>query len=127
MKISFDFDGCLTLPRIQQIARDLVLAGHEVYIVTSRLDTLKRLRFPNLKDNADLFAVAKSIGIPPWRVGFTNQQQKWMSLHESGIKIHIDNDDTELHDLKYYDKVKGLSCFQDDLEEALYEYIDLLN
>jgi len=40
MKISFDFDGTLADGKIQDLAKSLVDAGHDVWILTARWERL---------------------------------------------------------------------------------------
>ncbi|MDY3328185.1 hypothetical protein PG299_10205 [Riemerella anatipestifer] len=119
MKISFDFDGCLSQKHIQILAKSLIDKGHEVWIVTSRLDNLKRLQYADLSSNEDVFATAEKIGIPMHRVGFTNQQPKWMLLNPSRFDIHIDDSQDELNRLAYYNLVKGVHVDEIDKLELI--------
>lgn len=126
MKISIDYDNCLTQPRVQELAKLLIARGHEVFILTSRFDPVRRLKFPDLASNEDLYMVAEEVGIKPYRIAFTNQQKKWIWLLETGIKIHIDDDLTVIKDLAYYDTVQGFDCNEPDLEEKVFELIGAL-
>lgn len=123
IRISIDFDHCLTQPHVSQLANDLLSQGHEVWIVTSRWDNLIRLTYPDLKTNEDLFTLAKEVGVPTHRIGFTNQRPKWISLNAGGFHIHIDDKKEELNALKYYDIVKGFDCNADNFHEAVYDYL----
>lgn len=108
MKISFDFDGCLSLKSVQEVAQSLIEKGHEVWIVTSRFDNLKRLQYPDLNTNEDIFKIAQKVGIPFHRIGFTNQLPKWMFLNPGRFDMHIDDNPDELKRLAYYHLVKGI-------------------
>ena len=123
MKISFDYDHCLTQKRIQEAAITLVNKGYEVWIVTSRFDNLKRLEYPDLKTNEDVFETAKQLKIPTHRIGFTNQEPKWISLNKGKFSIHIDDDKEALKGLEYYGVVKGIDCNAENFEERLAEMI----
>lgn len=126
MRISIDYDSTLSQPRIQELAKLLIARGHEVYILTSRFDSVRRLKFHDLASNEDLYAVAKEVGIKPFRIAFTNQQKKWIWLLETGIKIHIDDDLSVIRDLAYYGTLQGFDCNEPDLEQKVFELIGAL-
>ena len=122
--ISFDFDSTLTQEKIQQVAVALIKRNFEVWIVTSRFDNLHRLPYKDLKPNTDVFALAEKLGILPHRIGFTNQQPKWILLNNSGIQVHVDDDLGELKSLAYYGIVKGFNCNSERFKEDLENYIE---
>ena len=124
MRISIDYDSCLTQPKVQEIAKQLIAQGHDVFILTSRFDSVRRLKFPDLASNEDLYRIAEEVGIKPYRIAFTNQQKKWIWLLDTSVKIHIDDDHSVLKDLAYYGLVQGFDCNRDDLTEAGWEYIE---
>lgn len=124
MKISIDYDNCLSQPRIQELAKRLIAMGHEVFILTSRFDAVRRLKFPDLHSNEDLYKIAEEVGIKPFRIAFTNQQKKWIWLLETGVKIHIDDDIAVIRDLAYYETVQGFNCNEPDLENKVLEFIE---
>ena len=126
MKISIDYDHCITQPHIQQLAKLLIGKGHEVFILTSRFDSVRRLKFPDLHSNEDLYKTAKEVGIKPYRIAFTNQQKKWIWLLETGIKLHLDDDKTVIADLRFYDTVQGFDCNEPDVENKVLEFIEAL-
>ncbi|WP_374440584.1 hypothetical protein [Epilithonimonas sp.] len=124
MRVSIDYDNCLTQPKVQELAKKLIARGHDVFILTSRFDSVRRLKFPDLKSNEDLYRIAEEVGIKPYKIAFTNQQKKWIWLLETSIKIHIDDDKTVLKDLAYYGLVQGFDCNREDLSEAVWRYIE---
>ena len=126
IKISFDFDNCLELVKIQKLAKKLLANRYEVWIVTSRFEPLTRLNYPDLKDNSDIYSLAHKLGIKPYRIAYTNQHPKWVALNQSSIKIHIDDDKKEINGLEYYGLVKGFDCNSENLEESLFEYIEAI-
>jgi hypothetical protein len=87
MKISFDFDGILSEEYIQEIAKNYINDGHEVWITTSRLSDDVA---PSKYWNRDLFNVATKLGIPWNRIQFTNGDQKWKFLKD--FDLHYDDD-----------------------------------
>ena len=62
MRITIDFDDTLTKPHIQELAKKLV-KRHEVYILTSRLDSLYSKAHRHLHSNDDIYDVAEKVGI----------------------------------------------------------------
>ena len=126
MRISIDYDNCLSQPKVQELAKQLIAQGHEIFILTSRFDSIRRLKFPDLASNEDLYKIAEEVGIKPYRTAFTNQQKKWIWLLETGIKLHIDDDLTVIRDLSHYQLVEGFDCNEADLEEKVFEFIGAL-
>lgn len=123
IRISFDFDNCLSREPVQKAAKELVKLGYEVWIVTSRFDNITRLKYPDLKDNSDIFEVGRKIGIPPHRIAFTNQKPKWIILNQSPFLLHVDDDKKELEDLSYYNIVKGIDSNSDIFYARIMEYL----
>ena len=48
IKITFDYDGCLSQPKIQELAKKCISLGCQVFILTSRFDCIRRLKFNDL-------------------------------------------------------------------------------
>lgn len=124
VKICFDFDGTLTEDKIQSLARKLPKSTTSLYILTSRLGNMQRMKFSDLKTNEDIFTLAAELGIPPHKVSFTNQSFKWTVLNESGIHIHIDDDLREIESLNWHGIVKAFDANSATLEEDVLDYID---
>ena len=76
IKITFDYDGCLSQPKIQELAKKCISLGFQVYILTSRFDCVRRLKFNDLKPNDDIYQTAEEVGVKPSRIAFTNQEKK---------------------------------------------------
>jgi hypothetical protein len=99
MKVSFDFDGTLRLPSVQQYAKSLVEAGHEVWIVTTRTtteDIIARGWHWSKDQNIILFEIAEACGILKENIVFTDHQDKIHFLKGKGFAFHIDDDPDEL-------------------------------
>ncbi len=105
MKIAFDFDGTLEYKQVQNIAEKKIKEGHEVWIVTSRFDTLNREKYLasgmseeklKLKEKT-LFDVAAKLKIPKERIHFTNLASKRKFLVKNEFDIIYDDDMNE-HD-----------------------------
>jgi len=97
MKISFDFDSCLSTKRIQRLAKTYIDQGHEVWVTTSRFPSSDEIvsKWPWIKNqNQMLFEILTELGIPHDRVNFTAMVDKWTVL--DGFDIHFDDDQTEI-------------------------------
>ena len=99
MKVSFDFDSTLDRKDVQRFAKELVEAGHEVWIVTSRCTTEyateKGWHWTD-KQNRKLFRVADNIGIKREHIVFTNHASKSETIKGKGFLFHLDDDSDEL-------------------------------
>ena len=84
--ISFDFDGTLSLPSVQEVAIELVKGGYNVITVTTRHS--KYL-------NQDLIKVIDKVGIN--KIVYTDGDKKMHYM--DGVDIHFDNDETELREI----------------------------
>lgn len=108
MKISFDFDATLSRPDIQELAKQLVFLGNDVYIVTSRhlKSSYKLVGGGEIPfQNEDLFKVAAEVGIPKENIFFTEMQPKVDFLKD--FDMHFDDDEVEV-DLINRSKIKCL-------------------
>lgn len=86
MTISFDFDGTLSLPSVQEFAVELIKDNYNVIITTTRHS--KYL-------NQDLVRIMEKVGIT--KVVYTNGEDKHYFM--DGIDIHFDNDERELREI----------------------------
>ena len=122
--ITFDFDDTLSTKPVQQYAKKLIDSGYHVMIVTSRIeDKLKHLH-PFSKSNADLYSVAKKLGISKENIKFTNRQSKSIKLPSYNSSVHLENDPKELMDIRGT-KVKGIDVTQPGWEERADKAIKL--
>lgn len=114
MKVSFDFDSTLSLKQVQEFAKELVIEGHEVWIVTSRFDdeTAMQRNWHWIKgQNQKLFDVADECGIKRENIKFTCMESKSVFLSGKGFLFHLDDDDIELMDILESNKFTGDKCF----------------
>lgn len=117
MKVSFDFDGTLEIPSVQEFAKKLVDAGIEVWVITSRFgdDELYKKFFQTSTNvdltNSDLREVTDKIGIPEERIHFTNMRDKWEFIEDRGFYFHLDDDWIELEMINSRTRTKGISIF----------------
>lgn len=99
-KVSFDYDGTLALPNVENFAKELVESGVEVWVITSRVgdDNPNKLStsFPDPQWNEDLWETCDRVGIPKDRVIFTNFVDKIEFIRNQNLIFHLDDD---LHEL----------------------------
>jgi len=97
-RVSFDYDGTLALPHVEEFAKELVEQGYEVWVVTSRVSdedsVVRPWKSPNWND--DLWDSCERIGIPKSRVKFTAFADKITFLEGMGFTFHLDDDLYEL-------------------------------
>ena len=98
MKVSFDYDGTLSLPHVEEFAKELVEKGYEVWVVTSRVSEEDSVLHPwgGTDRNKDLWESCKRVGIPEDRVKFTSFADKIEFLEGMGFLFHLDDDLYEL-------------------------------
>lgn len=85
-RISLDFDDTLSTQRGQDLARNLINRGYDVYVVTSRQ------KFAS----SGVYYITDKLGIPRDKVIFTEGRLKWKKLKELGISKHYDNNEDEV-------------------------------
>lgn len=88
ISVSFDFDGTLTNPTVQQIVRNRIAKGEDCYVITKR--TL---------DN-EVMDLAQSLGIQSGHIYFTNHGPKWPYIKRLGIAIHYDDSIEEINEIE---------------------------
>lgn len=118
MKVSFDFDGTIDRPEVQQYAQSLIKRGIEVWIITTRYDANHdhrwREKFPEeewaaIYDNHDgdpnhhLWGVAEKICIPKHHVRFTCMEYKHTYLKGTKFVFHLDDNPEEFKRAMYND------------------------
>ena len=119
MKVSFDFDSTLSRKDVQSFAKELVSAGHEVWIVTSRFsdEAAKDKKWHWIKgQNQKLFDVAEDCGIKVENIHFTNMESKSLFLEGKGFIFHLDDDDIELMDILESNRSAEVKCFPVNVE-----------
>ncbi len=105
MKISFDFDGTLSEPHIQSVAKRAIEDGHEVYITTARFKN--SMPFVNF----DLFKIADNLGIRQDRIRFTDGRIKndWLE----GFDVHFDDSEDQLYEMRHIYGLKLMHVRED--------------
>lgn len=133
MKVSFDFDGTLSKPVVQKIAKTLVNAGIEVWIVTRRYDSVEKYEdsfleyYDIYRDNLEeahnnLFKVADEVGIPRDRIKFTNMEYKYTFFKGTDFNWHLDDD---FEDVSRINSKTKIMCYH-FIEENLTSISDIL-
>ena len=122
MRITIVYDDTLTKPHIQKLAKKLV-GKHEVYILTSRLDSLYRKSYKHLKSNDDIYETAEKVGIKPQNIVFTNQASKLEHIHRGRVGIHIDDNEAELKNISALSSCKVFSSLDEEVEKDVLEYL----
>jgi hypothetical protein len=89
-KVSLDYDGVLSTPQGEELYKELIDAGNDVYIVTSR----------NESEGRDILDEAKSLRLPQDKVLFTNGAPKSDVLKRIGITKHYDNNEDVINEIK---------------------------
>lgn len=104
IKVSFDYDGTLTLPYIQEFAKFLIDCEVDVYVITSRFDELHKQNCLGtiMGENSDLWEIVDKIGIQRHKVRFTLMQPKWEYINGTKICLHLDDDTIEVDDIVNY-------------------------
>ena len=109
MKISFDFDGTLTEPKIRELCRSLMVSN-DVYIITSRFASTGQ----------DVLDLAKSLGISSERVFFMNGKEKSEFLKNNLlIDIHFDDDPFEAEQINKNTNILCLLVGFENLDAVL--------
>lgn len=100
MRVSFDFDGTLTDAKVFEIAEGYLRGGHEVFIVTARMEIDERR-------NGEVYILAQELGLSNENIVFTNKEPKYKFL--KGFDVHYDNDATEISFIK--ENLPDCECF----------------
>ena len=132
MKVSFDFDSTLSRKDVQRFAKELVAAGHEVWIVTSRVSDEMANNYPVefknrvLKANRKLFRVADNVGIKRNHIIFTGFVNKIEFIKGKDFIFHLDDDLDELVEIfSSKDPCKPINVEHSEWEMDCRELIEI--
>jgi len=94
MKVSFDFDGCLSEDYIQSLAKSLIQSGNDVWVITAREIFFNKFdKETYLKIfNRDVLSVCKDIGIDSSKVIITGGSLKFDYYISCKFDLHFDDD-----------------------------------
>jgi hypothetical protein len=91
MKISFDFDSCLSEEIIQNLAKIFISSNMcEVFIITSRFND-------DFNKNIDILKIADELNIKKENIFYTQSDYKWQIIKKLNINIHFDDMEDEVH------------------------------
>ena len=103
--VSFDFDGTLSLPSVQEFAKDLIESGFNVMVTTTRYS--KYL-------NQDLIKITDKLGIN--KIVYTNGDKKFYYM--DSVDIHFDNEDHELRDISRNTETEVINVTEKEWKET---------
>lgn len=106
MKVSFDFDGTLDKPSMQEYARELIAKGVDVYIVTGRLSDANA---PAEGYNDDLYDIAAYVGIERKRIRFMDFVEKYHYFRNRNFVWHIDDHWTTVGLINRFTNTRGIT------------------
>lgn len=102
VKVSFDFDSTLSTEEVQEYAKELISRGIDVWVVTTRWDENHKHKYfhkgSKQIENAhkELWEIVDRLGIPRWKVRFTNMEWKHKYLTGAGFLWHLDDNREEI-------------------------------
>ena len=108
--ISFDFDATLSLPSVQEVAKDLIDKGFDLIVTTTRHS--KYL-------NQDLIKITDKLGIN--KIVYTNGEGKEFFMQ--GIDIHIDNDESDLRNISRVTYTEVINVTDKEWKTNLYNLL----
>lgn len=103
LKVSIDFDGTLSRIDVQEYAQKLLAEGVDVWVVTTRYDENHKHKYAEDYDvtSDDLWSVVDAIGIPRWKVRYTNMEWKYTYLIGTDFIWHLDDNANEMTRARY--------------------------
>lgn len=120
IKLSFDADGTLlSKPYLQEYARELILRGFEVWIVTARYDSVEKYtedfkikyNILSIKDEHKyLFDIAERCGIATDHIKFMNMNLKSEFFIDRDFLWHLDDDQFECNDINKNTNTVAIQC-----------------
>lgn len=116
-KVSFDYHETLNTEKGADLARQEILKGSTLYIISAA------------KDKTGMSKVAQILGIPPSRVyAMGSNEEKIKKIKELGINIHYDNNEDVVRKLGKVGHKFSKPTFDDWDEDdlKLKEYFDVL-
>jgi hypothetical protein len=101
--VSFDFDGTLSRPDVQEFAKELLDLGVEVRVTTTRYDDMHSHKYGDdyPPEQDDLWSVVDRLGIPRHHVRYTNMEWKYTYLMGTAFLFHLDDNEHEFARARY--------------------------
>jgi hypothetical protein len=110
-RVSFDFDGTLAddfddtinsqKDEVQDICRQLIEMGNQVYLITKRYSPVNS-SLGKMNEHLEVFDMASKLNIPKENVVFTDRELKAETLIKMNIDLHFENSDFELNYLNTF-------------------------
>lgn len=125
MTVSFDYDGSLDRPDVQQYCQELIGRGYEVFVCTMRYNKMLQHLWTECPNNDDLWKVVDTIGIPRENVIFTNMMPKSLYLQGSKAIFHIDDLQQVHYDITHNTRIPCVMVqtdYREECEKLLKEY-----
>lgn len=113
-KVTFDFDGTLTQPKVQELAKLLISFGIDVYVLTYRYNELLKHKWVNNPTNEDMYTITDQIGIKRENIIFTNFHDKHIFLKDSHVLFHIDDCPDQLKGIFVYTDIDTVDAIKED-------------
>lgn len=95
--VSFDFDDTLSTAKGQEKAKQMLVEGYRVLIITARQS----------KDSKEVYDVADKLGIRRSDIFFTSGKNKWETVKRLGVAIHYDNNQEQVDLINKMTKTEG--------------------
>ena len=116
--LSFDFDGTLTRPDVQNYCQIFLSCGFDIHVVTTRYDELHKHLWANNPTNEDMYLITDKIGIKRENIHFMNfKYGKGAFLLDTNAIFHLDDDERELNGFHYTQITKPISVLKSDWSE----------
>ena len=126
--VSFDFDGTLSRPDVQEYAAELIRRGYNVHVVNARFSELQKHRWVSSPHNEDLWKVIDKLGIPHRRVHFTNMTPKYeLFQHTPHVLFHLDDDIVEQLMITNHTSVPVVDSMDPNFREKCEYYLSQHN
>lgn len=109
-KVSFDFDGTLSKPKVQEYAALLMKKGYDVWVTTARWDDDNADKYIYGSTNNDLYEITDNLGIPRENITFCNMVPK-AEVMATDFILHLDDDWLELYEIRQLGKVPAINAF----------------
>jgi len=94
MVVAFDYDGILSLSKVQKLVKKMIREGMEVWIVTARRD--------NDFNQNKLKPVLEKLGLTEHRVIYVDEKPKIEYLKLINADLYIDNDSSEFYEINNF-------------------------
>jgi hypothetical protein len=132
--ITFDFDGTIEdtfgklevnpfKEKIQELIRTLIKEGFFVHIVTRRFGP-ENSHKGSKNEHIEVYEMATKLGVDHSNVHFTNREWKYLKLDNLGSHFHIDDDEQDIFNIKFYGKgTKGFLLCSEDGPEKFYNLL----